>query len=77
MFSSSFTMSEQEHPQRTPYKHDAPAHSGRFALARPAARLLAHPEIRARPSVIKMRALVTPKRKTRSLFHDKNRLFRS
>ena len=24
MFSSSFTMSEQEHRQRTPYKHDAP-----------------------------------------------------
>ena len=38
MFSSSFTMSEQEHPQGTPYKIDAPAHSGRFALARPAAR---------------------------------------
>ena len=38
MFSSSFTMSEQQHRQWTPYKHDAPAHSGRFALARPAAR---------------------------------------
>jgi hypothetical protein len=38
MFSSSFTMSEQEHRQWTPYKHDAPAHSGRSALARPAAR---------------------------------------
>ena len=38
MFSSSFTMSEQEHRQWTPYKHDAPARSGRFALARPAAR---------------------------------------
>ena len=38
MFSSSFTMSEQEHRQWTPYKHAAPAHSGRFALARPAAR---------------------------------------
>jgi hypothetical protein len=38
MFSSSFIMSEQEHRQWTPYKHDAPAHSGRFALARPAAR---------------------------------------
>jgi hypothetical protein len=35
MFSSSFTMSEQEHRQWTPYKHDAPAHSGRFAVARP------------------------------------------
>src|SRR5467141_2460298 len=30
MFSSSFTMSEQEHRQWTPYKHAAPAHSGRF-----------------------------------------------
>ena len=38
MFSSSFTMSEQKHRQWTPYKHAAPAHSGRFALARPAAR---------------------------------------
>jgi hypothetical protein len=25
MFSSSFTMSEQQHRQWTPYKHDAPA----------------------------------------------------
>ncbi len=38
MFSSSFTMSEQEHRQWTPYKQAAPAHSGRSALARPAAR---------------------------------------
>ena len=38
MFSSSFTMSEQEHRQWTPYKNDAPALTGRFALARPAAR---------------------------------------
>ena len=38
MFSSSFTMSEQEHRQWTPYKHDAPALTGRFAMARPAAR---------------------------------------
>ncbi len=38
MFSSSFTMSEQHHRQWTPYKHAAPAHSGRFAVARPAAR---------------------------------------
>ncbi len=38
MFSSSFTMSEQEHRQGTPYKHDAPARSGRSAVARPAAR---------------------------------------
>ena len=38
MFSSSFTMSEQKHRQWTPYKHDAPTHSGRSALARPAAR---------------------------------------
>jgi len=38
MFSSSFTMSEQEHRQWTPYKHAAPARSGRFAVARPAAR---------------------------------------
>ena len=38
MFSSSFTMSEQEHRQWTPYKHAAPALTGRFAVARPAAR---------------------------------------
>jgi len=38
MFSSSFTMSDQEHRQWTPYKHAAPAHWGRCALARPAAR---------------------------------------
>jgi hypothetical protein len=38
MFSSSFTMSEQEHRQWTPYKHDAPALRAAFALSRPAAR---------------------------------------
>ena len=38
MFSSSFTMSEQKHRQWTPYKHAEPAHSVRFAVARPAAR---------------------------------------
>jgi hypothetical protein len=38
MFSFSFTMSEQQHRQWTPYKLDAPARSGRFAVARPAAR---------------------------------------
>src|SRR5271163_2263193 len=38
MFSSSFTMSEQQHRQGTLYKHDAPALRVAFALARPAAR---------------------------------------
>jgi len=48
MFSSSFTMSEQEHRQWTPYKHDAPGSlcehdtdlllSKTVSLARPAAR---------------------------------------
>ena len=38
MFSSSFTMSEQQHRQGTLYKHAVPAHSGRCAVARPAAR---------------------------------------
>jgi hypothetical protein len=38
MFSSSFTMSEQKHRKWTPYKHAAPALTGRSALARPAAR---------------------------------------
>ncbi len=38
MFSSSFTMSEQEHRQGTPYKHAAPALRAAFALSRPAAR---------------------------------------
>ena len=32
MFSSSFTMSEQQHRQWTPYKHAAPAPWGRFHL---------------------------------------------
>jgi hypothetical protein len=51
MFSSSFTMSEQKHRQWTPYKHAAPAHSGRFSLwhGLPPAPL-AHLEICARPS---------------------------
>jgi len=35
MFSSSFTMSEQQHRQWTPYKNDAPALRAAFALARP------------------------------------------
>ena len=38
MFSSSFTMSEQQHRQWTPYKQAAPALRVAFALARPAAR---------------------------------------
>jgi len=42
MFSSSFTMSEQKHRQWTPYKHAAPALTGRVALARPAARFAPH-----------------------------------
>src|SRR5271154_671808 len=51
MFSSSFTMSEQQHRQGTLYKHAAPAHSGRFSLwhVLPPAPL-AHLEICARPS---------------------------
>src|SRR6266851_3790989 len=57
MFSSSFTMSEQEHRQWTPYKHAAPALTGRFALARPAARSArASTEICARPSKLGERA---------------------
>ena len=38
MFSSSFTMSEQQHRQWTPYKQAAPALRAAFALSRPAAR---------------------------------------
>ena len=50
MFSSSFTMSEQEHRQWTSYKHAAPALRAAFALARPAARSARASEICAGPS---------------------------
>ena len=50
MFSSSFTMSEQQHRQWTPYKHDAPAlRAAALCHVLPPAPL-AHLEICARPS---------------------------
>jgi hypothetical protein len=63
MFSSSFTMSEQQHRKWTPYKHASPAHSGRCAVARPAARSArASEESALRPPVLGERS---PRKKLR------------